>query len=346
MVANNIEESKKSTTKRRKVNNKKGGSGKRGRGRGRGQNKLINGRKDGSKVYSVNKIICDKEDNMGNVSNNNIIMHLKIKSDEIINNKIINDSLYQYNPNLSTPQPFNNMCNNYCPYETKNPNPDPKIEPKNQFSFKPLPLQKNKQELPTHDPICCSEKKTKLSNGMKKNMIKIMYEFIDSNNKNNWPESTNIHCWWCAHQFKNMPCAIPKYYINNKFYLYGCFCSFNCAASNIIYSGDNSKWEEMSLLNLLYKKIYPSNDNMKKIKLAPPKECLKMFGGTMDIEEFRSNFNNNIELNIIKPPMISIIPTIEENIINLPSSDIELNLQKKPRIYKNTLRKFITSSKN
>jgi hypothetical protein len=49
--------------------------------------------------------------------------------------------------------------------------------------------------------------------------------------------------------------------------------------------------------------------------LAPPRETLKMFGGFLSIEEFREySVRNDKSFNIIKPPLISIIPKIEENI--------------------------------
>ena len=61
----------------------------------------------------------------------------------------------------------------------------------------------------------------------------ILYEFIDSKNKKEWPLKTDVFCGWCIHPFNNIPCAIPEKYKNGKFYLYGCFCSFNCSASFI-----------------------------------------------------------------------------------------------------------------
>ena len=72
-------------------------------------------------------------------------------------------------------------------------------------------------------------------------------------------------------------------------------------------------WERYSFLNLMYKKLY--NQKFTKINLAPPREVLKIFGGYMSIEEFRDNsLRNDKVFSVIKPPLISIIPKIEENI--------------------------------
>jgi hypothetical protein len=150
---------------------------------------------------------------------------------------------------------------------------------------------------------------------IKKNLKNIMYEFINSNDNKTWPESTNIYCWWCCHPFTCTPCAIPEYYKKDKFYVYGCFCSFNCAASYNFSKNDDDIWERYSLLNLMYKKLY--NNKLVKINLAPPREILKIFGGYMSIEEFRENsLKNEKVFSVVRPPLISIIPKIEENISN------------------------------
>jgi len=160
---------------------------------------------------------------------------------------------------------------------------------------------------------------------IKKNLKNIMYEFINANNEKKWPESTNIHCWWCCNSFNDIPCALPEYYKKEKFYVNGCFCSFNCCSSYNFSRNDDAMWERYSLLNLMYKKLY--NKNFVKINLAPPRETLKMFGGFLSIEEFREySIRNDKSFNIIKPPLISIIPKIEENIyINKITKTINQN---------------------
>ena len=92
--------------------------------------------------------------------------------------------------------------------------------------------------------------------------------------------------------------------------MFGNFCSCNCAASYIFDSNDNSDeiWEKFSLLNSLY-----LGNNIETIKLAPSKLCLKKFGGKLSIEDFRNlSLNSSKDYKIIMPPMISLIPTLEE----------------------------------
>jgi hypothetical protein len=171
-----------------------------------------------------------------------------------------------------------------------------------------------KNEKPEEDEIYI-ENDIKQNKVIKKNLRNILYEFINANNEKIWPETTNIHCWWCCHQFNNTPCCLPEYYKKDKFYVSGCFCSFNCTASYNFSKNDDNMWERFSLLNLMYKKLY--NKKFVKISLAPPRETLKIFGGYLSIEEFRENLlKNDKTYNVIKPPLISIIPKIEENISN------------------------------
>ena len=133
-----------------------------------------------------------------------------------------------------------------------------------------------------------------------------------------------LSCLWCVHMFENIPCGVPyKISRHNKFYLKGCFCSFNCAASYIFDKNEYNKWEQYSLLNLLYSKIY---NKIIKIKLAPEREVLKIFGGILNIEEFRHNFNEvNIHYKLNLPPLIAIIPKVEETKINNYNNFVPIN---------------------
>lgn len=129
-------------------------------------------------------------------------------------------------------------------------------------------------------------------------------------NKDNWATNNENTCLWCCHSFKNKPYGIPFKYNNNKFYVNGCFCTLECAAA---YNFSEEKyiqdiWECYNLINLLSNKI-----NYKSIvKLAPNRTALKMFGGNMEIDEFRSYTDNNKIINNLNYPMISVSQQIEE----------------------------------
>ena len=221
--------------------------------------------------------------------NETYILHLPIKSEEVTYDN----------------QPF---PNNYSTY-TNTTDLSPKLETK----IEDLPIEKYDQ-----------------NNILKKNLKNIMYEFINMTNYEKvWPESTNIACWWCCHSFKNVPCSLPEYYIKGKFYVDGCFCSFNCAAAYNFRLGDANVWERYSLLQHMHKILLQTK--ITKIPLAPPVQSLTMFGGYLSIEEFRENFHKNDKMySLIKPPLVSILSKIEEKNMrnNIPTSINENILSK------------------
>ena len=146
----------------------------------------------------------------------------------------------------------------------------------------------------------------------KTNVEKCLTQMDDCNKTGTWAKNTSVHCWWCCHPFDNPPCAIPNEFKNGVYNVYGVFCSPECAAA---YSFDDTRtstdiWERYTLLNMLYRNVY--SDKHYKIKLAPPRQTLKIFGGSLSIKEFRANFQSMTHsYKIVMPPMISIIPVQE-----------------------------------
>ena len=161
----------------------------------------------------------------------------------------------------------------------------------------------------------------RINHGSKNYSEVLLKEF---NNINKWPESTSIHCWWCAHSFSSVPCSIPEKIIDNDFIVYGNYCSPECAAA---YLFNNNKMgnisEKLSLLHLLYKDIYHD----KHIEQAYPREVLQKFGGPLNIEEFRNHHVMDKTYKIIMPELKIIIPKLElmENIKSYSSNKYTVN---------------------
>lgn len=148
-------------------------------------------------------------------------------------------------------------------------------------------------------------------------VVDILKDFEEKNKYKEWPTNTSIHCYWCCHKFDNSPYGIPINYQNEKFNVFGCFCSLECVAAYNFKMNESidQMWERYNLINMLYRKL-----NLGKIvKPAPDRIALKIFGGFLDIDAFRQYFKSNKILNINFPPMSSITQQIEE--IN----DYELN---------------------
>ena len=150
-------------------------------------------------------------------------------------------------------------------------------------------------------------------NVKKKQTRPIMLYYSEFNKRKEWPKKSNLKCMWCCHNFDNVPCAIPTKIRNDIFYVFGNFCMKECAAAYIFDSNeiDNLIWERYSLLNHLYSIIEGQPD--LNIKLAPPRLALEVFGGHLSIEQFRDSNNiKNRNFKVVLPPMVSIIPSLEE----------------------------------
>ena len=199
-------------------------------------------------------------------------------------------------------------------------------------------IEKNNSLNNSHQEMIESIKKKRESDIQTDNLDQetVRANYFLNHFKNGWPQSTSIHCWWCCHSFKGCPCAIPKEYNDNKFITYGIFCSPECATSYNFNQGIN-EWEQYTLLNLLYKKLY--KDENIQIKLAADRKLLNIFGGTLNIKEFRKlNLNYNKSFKIIEPPMISIVPIQEFNFIDNGYSSKEYSNEVK--IFKKNINKL------
>ena len=139
--------------------------------------------------------------------------------------------------------------------------------------------------------------------------LKDLYHKLHFNNICNKKSS----CFHCTYDFDNMPIYIPKYEINDSYYVYGCFCSPECACAYLMKEKDidtATRFERYQLLNYLYCKIY---DYDKNIKPAPsPYYTLEKYYGNLTIQEYRKLLKNERLLLVIDKPLIRQIPEIHE----------------------------------
>lgn len=151
--------------------------------------------------------------------------------------------------------------------------------------FLPIPLNDN------NNNITLSNKTDKFINEQdniiieqpinQKNIDKI--EIININN--NLHNEINISCWWCTYEIeKNNYYHIPDRYDDLTYYVYGYFCSPNCAMA---FNLDEDDYKS-TIRNALIEKLYEHN-----LRPADDWKLLQKFGGNMLIEDFRKNFNNN-----------------------------------------------------
>ena len=139
------------------------------------------------------------------------------------------------------------------------------------------------------------------------------------------PPVTSIYCWWCCHPFDTTPFVLPLRYMLEAYHVTGCFCSPECAAAYNFeaFADKEDVFEHYSLLNTLYRRVY--DKNQVPIKFAPPRQSLTIFGGPMPIEKFRGTCHNyHRDCNLVMPPMVSVIPQVEEVMVNYVSTKSSL----------------------
>ena len=304
-------------------------------------------KKRGRKPLDTNKNIEIVKNNV--ITEENIILHLPIKTSDIdnVNSEAL---LMKYNPVLTEPIPFleenlfqssnlnfvgekTNIVKNEekNKLEVKNLEHINKTEPENLISS--TIEQNNKQNVDVvknYDKICNSYTNFSINNFEKNKVLPIMLEYNEYNKKKEWPSNVNMCCFWCSECFDNVPVGIPMKKVDETYYMYGNFCSPECAAAYIFDNKMfiNDCWEKYSLLNLIY-------GNNESIKLAPSKLCLKKYGGRLSVDEYRNictKFNKSYKL--LLPPMISILPMIEEINLNDDSNNIDMYLLNKDQINK------------
>lgn len=154
-------------------------------------------------------------------------------------------------------------------------------------------------EVTSYSDILSSIELSKISNSFNTDLLKSVLDKVVADRYNQ-----QTCCFWCCHTFSWCPVVIPVSYdaYKNMYTCEGHFCSPECALAHI-YSdsrlSESTKWSRHSLLRHLYSDLY--KDRM--LSPAPPRTLLRMFGGPLDIEQYREYTygENNIVLSELHP---------------------------------------------
>jgi hypothetical protein len=140
----------------------------------------------------------------------------------------------------------------------------------------------------------------RLCNEIQQKNIKIydkIPQYFTSLNK--WIKQTNISCWYCSNQIKNIPNFVPKTIElknikseNEKIYnisTEGLFCSFNCAQSYIDECYSKDMYDHINKTNMLLFVYYIFNNKLiSYINPSPSKYKMVHFGGNMTVQEYEN----------------------------------------------------------
>ena len=149
----------------------------------------------------------------------------------------------------------------------------------------------------------------------------LMVEFKDTRKEKKLPESTETACFWCCHGFEGMPCVIPEREVHGIYNVYGNFCSPECGVAYLLSENldPHVRWERMALLHRIY-----DNEAKGRIFPAAARECLRLFGGPLTIESFRSTVRSGrVRIDVHMPPMVSILGSIDTKPIDFFDSSLK-----------------------
>jgi hypothetical protein len=249
----------------------------------------------------------------------NVILHLKCSLKDLNSNNLFGSSLEGYsfsNPTLS----FNIINNENSNF--------------NECINAPAKLSEYDGDLDSvdYDVELNKNKENDIRDIWKK--LKV----LEHNLHINCTDNKKSACFWDTCEFDNPPVYIPKFFMNDTYHVYGCFCSPECAVAHLMEENIDSsvKFERYQLINHLYSKIYNYNKN---IKPAPnPFYMLEKYYGNLNIQEYRALLRNERLFLVVDKPLTRIMPELHEDnddfIINnkiIPSNayQIKKKLQKK-----------------
>lgn len=120
--------------------------------------------------------------------------------------------------------------------------------------------------------------------------------------------SPHTSCFWCCHGFEWDAFVLPISYDAYQ-HVYSCegyFCSPECALAYLYADNrltDSTRWNRHAMLNFLYSDLYTNS----QLSPAPPRTTLRMFGGPLDIEQYRAYVSGANELVMSELPPIRVL---------------------------------------
>ena len=253
----------------------------------------------------------------------NILIQLKCSKNDLLSLQDNNIGTFQFQTTIATDflqleQPSTPHYNDN--YFMIHSNESDNIPLENNDAYQSFTFTKN-QNKPSHNcntntnsstntsgPQCRCDYNSQMS---KKMLLKKLNDLSVNLHKNNVDKKSA--CFWCTYNFDTPVIYIPKYSILDQYYVYGCFCSPECAFAYLMNENIDTatKFERYQLLNFLYKSMYMYTNN---IKPAPnPYYMLDKYYGNLTIQEYRSLFQTDRLFLIVDKPMTKMMPEMVED---------------------------------
>ena len=235
-----------------------------------------------------------------------LIAHLLIKTSDVN----FHDQPIHYDPNPPVqPEPYDAGADDFFTVAQENIQLEAATEVAAAATTKDEKLYKATTAVEENRPLQCFVR------------AELMVEFKDMRKEKKLPESTETACFWCCHAFEGMPCVIPEREVHAIYNVYGNFCSPECGVAYLLSENldPHVRWERMALLHRVYDK-----EAKGRIFPAAARECLRLFGGPLTIESFRSTVRaGRVRIDVHMPPMVSILGSIDTKPIDFFDSSLK-----------------------
>ena len=253
------------------------------------------------------------------LQNEEIILHLEIYDDDDDTSEKNVFTMGEDSDNKYTSKPILSLSNNSSESESDSDSNSAtgstrsiKLKNKslqNELKKKDTQIKKLKSSINDMKSNKCADTIICTSKDMKSKVIDLKLINVNDN-KLILADTTNISCWWCTEQFNTLPCFIPARYSDDKYYVFGCFCTYSCAKAYNSSMDEHRTPIRTALINKLCAAIFGNTD---PIPLAPPREMLQKFGGPLTIHDFRNgSLLCKKEFKSTIPPIIPLVQTYDE----------------------------------
>ena len=229
-----------------------------------------------------------------------LIVHLPIHSRDVVNHDM---------PIVYDPQPPGDTV----PYDNFNPFQDDVEAVVSEYVVPIINPHKEVKEVKADEPIDYYNLTGTL-----------LVQYKNSSDVKQIPETVTAACMWCCHVFLHRPVVLPIRDTGEHIEVMGNFCSPECAISYLFDGRQDShtRWEQLSLLYRIYGAVCGGN-----IRPAPARNTLKLFGGTLSIEEYRHMLHSQkVLVDVHLPPMVSILATMDTKPIDFYDSGLTKNV--------------------
>jgi hypothetical protein len=272
------------------------------------------------------KIIKNKTPNIEPmIENKTIIMHLKCKLSDLVKKETNSiNTIEHYDPNVvMNVEPYHEE-NNFATIQS--------------IDSKHVKTDVNEKSQDVNYEIIDDKPRNDSNGANRDNMKKVINLKLKELEKNLNIKNINNNsaCFWCTYEFNFNPIYIPSLYFQEKYDVYGCFCSPECACSHLFQENidNNTKFERYQLLNYLYGKIY---NYTKNIKPAPsPYYTLSKYYGTLSIQEYRQLLEYDRLILVIDKPLTKMYPELHEDNNDFETIyDTKISLKRTNKVDKN-----------